>query len=449
MPGNKTWRIGIAAAAGVFVIAAVLFTLYFRGYFYTQIPLELRFAGLTEEMKTDLESKKEKLRSSGQTIVPDRKTILNKTVELLSPKEESCPYVTSWYLVSGGVNSQPAEQSAYYFFEDQIRLASAYIELGNKEKTRILLNQIYQDYLEDGSLKSYLTAQDLEIQNKPMISDTYDVLIDRYGEFGRSVYYIDAWLHYYHKWGNGSDWKFIEKLAEELVPVSDSIKEDMEIEAIIKEYVEVFPADHTPKSFEGQAAEDVLLTTVGMNLNGLLPDTLSALTVFDPGYEEMSAKFTQILLEGIISREVPLYAAGYQSETGEYFYSREKDTLVDTRTSLISMLALSKQEVLSPESILWMKKQLNTSSGFSEKYDIISGLPAGSNEAVESYGVAMQIARYLEDESLYMLNFDKMNLHLATKTNSDARGMLYRTVGDGRILLRAADNLEAVIGLGE
>ena len=434
--GNKTWKIWIVLAGIILTAAVVLGVLYSRGFFYKSIPIELTQMGLTAQMKEYVQDKHQERKERGETIFLDRSVVFGKSSELLG--KSSDVYMCSWYLLSGGTTVQPAEQSAYYLCEDQILLANAWIELGEKAEARKLLHAIYEDFgKENGYLSEMIEITEVEKNTK--ITDTYDDFYDRLGKYGRSVKYINAWFRYYKKWGTGSDWRTIKKIAEELIPIQKSFPEDFPIEGTFKKYVDKPQSATRPETFFSES----------VGLAGLMPETMEIFIHLDQEYNGISQQADAILAGGQISKEVPLYAIGYQNESGSYFYSNQIANHVDLKSSLYIMNELAKQGELEDVSIQWLKKQLYTSAGFVEKYEIISGVPVQTQESVESYGIVMQIARIIEDDNLYALGFDKLINRLATHSQSSARGAIYRTTEDGRILIRARDNLEAVIGLGE
>ena len=431
---KRFWRI----PASILLLAGIAVVIIWQlGFFYQKEPVSFSEHPLTSLMKETVAEKQ-------RFTKPAAAEIQSGTLKLLRDEVGSAPYVASWYLLSGTVSTQPALCSNVYLCRDQIALVRSYVSLGKKSEARELLQAIYEDFLgEDGFLQASMTAEELGITSKIPTDDIYDTIANMESSVGIGLLYIDAYLHYYEKWGLSEDWENIKIRAAELCPPGEIFEENVpffQADIAARPVDEVNPEIPLP-------SETNIVPFAGTPISSLSLETLRILSEIENAYEADYEKARNIVEGAQISAEVPLFAAFYSEDS--YFYFVGNIPSARTKDSLFVMLTLAEENKLGDREKLWIKNQMYTMEGFSESYDIFSGQATGSSARAEVYALVLQIARYVGDDAMYALAYERLQRFFAVAEGSAARGTLFQTTEDNRILIRACDNLQAVIGISE
>lgn len=144
---------------------------------------------------------------------------------------------------------------------------------------------------------------------------------------------------------------------------------------------------------------------------------------------------SDILEEGYLSDQFPFYATrfNYKTET----YSAEK---VNTVESLLSILHLAEVDRQRPESIRYLKEQVEAGTLYGQYTR--EGQPANDIRSTAIYALTAMIGAEIGDESLYRRSIERMNGFRIT----DRRSPLYGGFGDPRSgQAYSFDNLMALL----
>lgn len=144
---------------------------------------------------------------------------------------------------------------------------------------------------------------------------------------------------------------------------------------------------------------------------------MDMLSLFDEEWKKIYDKSLQIINEGFIGTELPLYRKFYDGDK-EGYDSEEK---VDTLLSLL--VILNKVEVNEDisESVNWLKNRLKWYGYISTTYDI-KNMEESRIESTSIYANLALIARVINDKELYDLAINKMKNFQVLNTESDIYG---------------------------
>lgn len=189
--------------------------------------------------------------------------------------------------------------------------------------------------------------------------------------------------------------------------------------------------NHKLMDFKDQYGSSNLTTLCYLDLK-----SLDMLRKLDKKWDVVFSSSIKIINEGYIDDNLPLYKKYYDNNKNDY---DEED--IDTLLSLI--VILNKAEIgedISP-SIRWIKNQFKEYGYISTKYTLNNN--EGSDiESTAIYGLIAQISKKINDEELYKLAIDRMNLFQVKDLKSD----IYGAFGDDKSkVVFSYDNLNALL----
>lgn len=426
----------IAMASGTLLVTIlVIVILFVSGYFYQKKPVSLPVAIISEDTEQTL------------TKAPfQAEVILKRTTELLSDRLGTAPFIVSWYMLPGSVSTMTEAASDYIVTRDQIDLLNAYISLDKEPEARELMVAIRQKlsasngYLlsavrvTDITQKTIGSAPELEPENVKFSSSYYDTLL-----------YTKALLSYYEKWGTQERWKQIEYYAGLLYSEQSIVPSDLIIPALTPtpapgQFIKDNPATTDEETQDQEEYEYIQLSSLDLS-------ALQALSAADPRFSEKYEQARKILVSGIISDAVPLYATAYDPSQNGYLYISDRKTSFLLAPSLEACLHLAQADQLSVGTLTWLKERLENEKILYERYDVVNGEPSSEREAYEAYAIALAIGVRQDDAALCKAAIDAQANHLATNSTSQAKDALFRTVQTNRVSLYARENLLLILAL--
>lgn len=433
---NKRLMVIVSTTIGLVAMLAIVFSvLYFSGVFYQRLPIHQPVSVISVDTKDAL---------AAATF--DAGTILNVTEKLLSLRQDTLPFVVSWHLLPGSVSTMTEASSEYIITYDQILLLRAYIALDQKEKAGALADAIEEKLAADnGFLQSSVLAADISsvgyLTNPELETD---IIVSR-ASYKDTMLYVRALLEQYTKWGTEKDFERIERYVELLYSSEILAPAELEIPAPTPTPV--------PKRFQIDNPSIVEADTTEVSMYKYLPlsslslSTLQMLSEIDSRYTTKYEEAKAIVLDGVISQTLPLFATAYDPEDAGYLYVSDGQTSLDLVDNLVTCNNLAEIDSLSPMTTSWLKEHILNQRVLYEKYDVLTGESTSENEAYASYALLLSIAVRTDDASLTQAAIEAMENHLATNAKSDAKGAFFRTVLSNRVSIYARENLLAVLSL--
>lgn len=432
-------RVAIIVTAILMVAAGVLLVVFGERIFERGIKPDAARAVPTEEMLAAAEA-------GGYR--PDLQ--MRRLEKLLVEDSETSPYVLSWYLLPGQLQSMTPAQSAFIDVTDQTLLMRVYIARGDRKSAKKLSDSIAADFSDgNGGLLGTLPIEEIERLSEEAPVAVYapgmepeDRVTGTSLEAGCA--YLRALLEYTGRWGGIDEWERIRALAGSIYQPESGFINDYIVVPDPKSEWMVGLVDYEEYMIEMEIEPE---TYRAMKLCAIDLRALEILATADATYAPMSERARQIVLEGKISSEVPLFALAYSEEEGDYIFFSGQEARADTVSSLRTMLHLSEVGALPRESLSWIREQIFNTGYIYTEYDIVAGTAASDIEATEGYGLILQIAAAEGDYDLYARTLTRLSRSLATLDTSPARYLIFRKAGERRNLTTAADNLSALLAM--
>ena len=432
-------RIAIIAAAVILIAAGVLLFIFRDRIFERGIKPDAARVVPTDEMLAEV---------GAGGYRPDLQ--LSRMKKLMVKDSETSPYILSWYLLPGQLQTMTPAQSAFVDVTDQALLMRFYIAKGDRKSAKKLSDAIAKDFSDgSGGLLGTLPIEDIERLTGKAPTAAYAPELEPADRVtGTSIEadfsYLRALLEYTGRWGGTEEWERIGALAGAIYqPESGFINDHVVVPSPTSEWM-VGLVDYA-EYLEEMALEPE--TYRAMKLCAIDLRALQILASADESYAPMFERALQIVREGQISGEVPLFALAYSEGEGDYIYFTGQEARADTVSSLRTMLHLSEVSALPRESLSWIREQIFNIGYLYSEYDIITGTAASDVEATEAYGLILQIAVTEGDFDLYARTLTRLSRSLATLETSPARYMIFREEGERRRVTTAADNLTALLAM--
>lgn len=350
----------------------------------------------------------------------------SRTQELMLEGGEDGVLIPSTYMIAGRLSYEEAEESGEYLLSDQARLLHMYVRTADRFKASALRNEV----------NSRFDMSEQSISEKAI--------------------WLEAYLYYYVSYGNADDYSRILDLIGQVFDENGLVRcEEISIAAyndrgyvytedgdgnLTDQSVLDVPAGHDYEN-EMTTVSGVKLSSVRLSLirdlenNGLLP-----VGSFD--------RNLQIVLGGVASDTIPLYAYAYQqSEDGSisYVYSAKTVAAMDVGESIITMRNLAAVGALPADGLNWIRNNIMNYGCIKSEYYFVSGNTDGE-EAVDSYVDILAIALKTDDTDLYDRVCTILGARVATYSSSPALSMIYRT-SDDRFYFTARENLEVCLAV--
>lgn len=139
--------------------------------------------------------------------------------------------------------------------------------------------------------------------------------------------------------------------------------------------------------------------------------------LFDEEWNDIYDKSLQIINNGFISNELPLYRKFYDGDKEGY----DNEEKVDTLLSLLVILNKAEVNEDVSESVTWLKDRLKWYGYISTTYDIKT-MEESRVESTSIYANLALIAKVINDKELYDLAINKMKNFQVLNIESDIYG---------------------------
>lgn len=144
---------------------------------------------------------------------------------------------------------------------------------------------------------------------------------------------------------------------------------------------------------------------------------MDILSLFDESWNSIYDKSLEIINNGFIRNDLPLYRKFYDGDKEDYDNEEKADTLLSL------LVILNKAEVNEDisKSVNWLKNRLKEYGYISTTYDIKT-MEESKIESTSIYANLSLIAKVINDEELYDLAINKMRNFQVLNTESDIYG---------------------------
>ncbi|MGG7057106.1 glycosyl hydrolase family 8 [Clostridium nigeriense] len=166
---------------------------------------------------------------------------------------------------------------------------------------------------------------------------------------------------------------------------------------------------------------------------------MKLLSLFDDSWNDIYIKSLEIIDNGFISNDLPLYKKSYDGSTVSYDSEENVDTLLSV------LVILNKAEVKEDVSLSvnWLKNRLKEYGYISTTYDI-NTLEESKVESTSIYANLVQIAKVINDKELYEMAMRKMKNFQVLNEKSK----IYGSFGfEGANEVYSYDNLNVLLAL--
>ncbi|MBP5493385.1 MAG: hypothetical protein J6Y08_11135 [Clostridiales bacterium] len=438
---QKIWIIAAVAVVAVALIVTAVILIRNSSLFYKKKDTGAIVFKMTEAMSDTL---KEGEFQKGY--------MFTRTEKNLMEDRGTSPWLLSWYVLPGTTRSVPALESSYVDTYNQVLLLDSYILEGKKSKADKLIKAIDSQLTrDDGYLAEFARISDLVPDRGDVTifdgcdrneEPTYLLMEDAPASLAATSLYLRVLMDYYDKWGDAALLTRIEEMAE-FVFATDTMTGYKAADQLAKPtpipVSEDMPITPEPDPEEDPGKEK-LISLDGLELSSMDLEALYRASVLFPEYEEKYQEWVKIVKEGKISETLPLYAWMYTGN-GEYMYYAGSAGTVDLLPSLYTMVQLARLGELDNDSYAWVQQQMINSEFLYTAYDLLSGTPASSVEAVEAYPLVMELAIIKGDENLFRITHAAIMRQYATLSTSQALYMVFRNMEEGRYAVYARENL--------
>lgn len=177
-----------------------------------------------------------------------------------------------------------------------------------------------------------------------------------------------------------------------------------------------------------------------INLSYIDLYTMNLLVQIDDDWEKAAEKGLEIIKDGLISEERPLFRKYYDYETKSYSVDDE----INIIDYLKVLLHLSEVGMCPNEAIDWLKEQIKTHKALFNSYYTDSAEPASGLQSSAAYAIACRIATNIGDYELYESMKDKLLMFQITEESN----LLYGAFGEYITKeIYSFDNLQALLAL--
>ncbi len=167
--------------------------------------------------------------------------------------------------------------------------------------------------------------------------------------------------------------------------------------------------------------------------------TIGLLEKYDARWEKVYNAMDDILKEGYISDDFPMYKSSYSYTSQDY---RVGD--INMIESTLTALNLARVGKCPEKTVEYLKELINT-GGIFAKYDN-GGIKKSPTESTAIYAICSLIAKEVKDEQMYRMCIDKMMSFQVNDENSVVFGAFADPV---TLALYSFDNLTALIAYSQ
>ncbi len=166
--------------------------------------------------------------------------------------------------------------------------------------------------------------------------------------------------------------------------------------------------------------------------------TIRGLSNIDEKWTKVLKVNIDIVKEGFISEELPLYYKTYDLER-KAFKGQSKINSID---ALLVLLHLSEINMAPQSSIDWIKSQFDKYNGVYMEYNVKTGTPFTKEESTAVYAIIARIAKQIEDKDLYHKAISRMISLQVQNPSSEIYGSFGNDI-DKKVF--SFDNLQALL----
>lgn len=166
---------------------------------------------------------------------------------------------------------------------------------------------------------------------------------------------------------------------------------------------------------------------------------IKLLSLFDDKWNEVYNKSIEIIEQGYISKDLPLYKKYYDGSINEY----DKEENIDTLLSILVILNKAEVNEDISESTNWIKDRLKTFGYISSSYNV-NMKDESKIESTAIYANIAQLAKVINDEELYKMAINKMKVFQVININSNIYGAFGNEETEE---VYSYDNLNALLAL--
>lgn len=170
--------------------------------------------------------------------------------------------------------------------------------------------------------------------------------------------------------------------------------------------------DNRPIDFEDGYGKSNITTLCYLDLYAM-----DILSLFDEDWNSIYDKSLEIINNGFISNELPLYRKFYDGDKEGY----DNEERVDTLLSLLVILNKAEVNEDVSQSVTWLKDRLKWYGYISTTYDIKT-MEESRVESTSIYANLALIAKVINDKELYDLAINKMKNFQVLNIESDIYG---------------------------
>jgi endo-1,4-beta-D-glucanase Y len=164
---------------------------------------------------------------------------------------------------------------------------------------------------------------------------------------------------------------------------------------------------------------------------------IKTLSLLDDKWNDVYSKSMEVINNGFISSELPLYRKYYDGNISEY----DNEENIDTLLSVLVILNKAEAKEDVNESIKWIKDRLKTLGYISTSYNT-NKIDESKIESTSIYANIAQIAKVINDEELYTMAINKMKNFQVKNENSN----IYGSFGNEKTEeVYSYDNLNALL----
>ena len=418
---NKHVHIYIISASAVLILLVLGLVAWRLGWFSpASAVVQIGLPGSSDETSVAL-----------RVSQADAVDLESKMVKLLT--EDESDLLALYYRQEGQYGLVPDEQSAILVALDQLLYGQYLIEQGR----RTSFEDWWADYIavfqtDDGFFKTDMNGPEGFTDD-----DWWRVNLTTLRVLAQSV----------AVWPDHARQTMMQNLSDELLDLAgSSIAPDADAAVPTTAPITDFAATPTPKPSVTQAAPAPSSVPV-LRLATLDLYLMQQMSVLDSRWQILYDRYLQVVQDGYISDDLPLFAYGYSVDSGAYVNYSGVTPNLDVEESLLVLLHLCEVGAGNDLSINWLRSQLLNNGAIYERYHIALGTSADSSECIPAYAIAARIARIIGDQTLYDAAVDRLLWHQATSLTSTVRYAIFREDDQQQIFIYSWDNAWAFAGI--
>jgi hypothetical protein len=340
--------------------------------------------------------------------------------------------LASWYRPANRTGIPPAARSGLYLAADQLRYGQFVLEQGERQEFLNWWQSFSQVYIvADGSVRS---------------STGETGPADQFPDWRVNSQAMRLLAQSCSLWPDNKRLAALRRLSDRMIRLaSQSGPADFLALVPTPAPVPDPAATPTPKPAVTAQPEKPALPLKVLRLASLDLFAMQQMTQVDPRWQDLSARYLQIVDGGYIGDALPLYGLAYDPAQNGYLPFDGDIPVIDAEEALLTILHLTEIGQENPRSLSWIRDQIYNQKAIYKAYHVTQGQPAEKIECVEAYAIVARIARIKEDRELYDAALALLLWHQATGSKSEVKSAIYSQDKDGLIEIWASDNTWALL----